>query len=45
MQGNFEKDEIIDHPVFGMGIVLSVMQADKINILFEEGQKVLIQNQ
>ena len=45
MKGNFEKDEVIDHPVFGMGIVLSIIQANKINILFKDGPKLLIQNQ
>ena len=45
MKGSFKKDEIIDHPKFGLGIVLSVIQAHKIEILFKEGSKLLVQNQ
>ena len=44
-KGNFEKDEIIDHLSFGIGIVLSVIQVNKINILFKDGPRLLIQNQ
>ena len=44
IRGNFEKDEIIDHPQFGIGIVLSVIKTDKIEILFKDGHKLLIQN-
>jgi len=45
IKGNFEKDQIIDHLKFGIGIVLSVIQIDKIEILFKDGPKLLIQNQ
>ena len=45
IKGNFEKDQVIDHLKFGIGIVLSVMQIDKIEILFKDGPKLLIQNQ
>jgi hypothetical protein len=34
IKGNFIKDEIIDHLSFGIGIVLSVINFNKINILF-----------
>jgi hypothetical protein len=44
-KGNFEKDEIIDHLSFGIGIVLSVIQFNKIKILFKDGPRLLIQNQ
>jgi hypothetical protein len=44
-KGNFEKDEIIDHLNFGIGIVLSVNQGNKIKILFKDGPRLLIQNQ
>jgi hypothetical protein len=44
-KGNFEKDEIIDHLSFGIGIVLSVIQVNKIRILFKDGPRLLIQNQ
>jgi len=45
MKGNFEKDEIIDHPSFGVGIVLSIIQINKIEVLFKDGPKLIIQNQ
>ena len=44
-KGNFEQDEIIDHLSFGIGIVLSVIQSNKIKILFKDGPRLLIQNQ
>ncbi len=44
IKGNFEKDEIIDHPKFGTGIVLSIIKINKIEILFKDGPKLLIQN-
>jgi hypothetical protein len=44
MEGNFEKNEIIDHHRFGIGIVLSVIQFTQIEILFKDGPKILIQN-
>ena len=44
MNGNFRKDALIDHTKFGFGIVLSVIQDKKIEILFKDGAKILIQN-
>ena len=44
LSGNFKKNEIIDHFKFGVGIVLSVIQSNKIEILFKDGLKILIQN-
>lgn len=44
MKDNFNKDEIIDHPAFGIGIVLSVIQSNKMEILFKDGPRMLIQN-
>ncbi len=45
IKGSFKKDEIIDHLNFGIGIVLSVIQADKVRILFKDGPRLLTQNQ
>ena len=45
IKGDFHKDEIIDHLSFGIGIVLSRIQANKIKILFKDGPRLLIQNQ
>ncbi len=45
IQGSFKKDEIVDHSKFGIGVVLSVIKLNKIEILFKDGPKLLIQNQ
>ncbi|UCE71543.1 MAG: hypothetical protein JSU99_09690 [Nitrospiraceae bacterium] len=45
IKGNFEKDQIIEHITFGIGLVLSVIQENKIEILFKDGPRLLIQNQ
>lgn len=42
LNGSFKKDEIIEHSKFGVGIVLSVIQDKKIEILFKDGTKILI---
>ena len=44
MESSFTKDEVIDHPHFGVGIVVSVVNSKKIEILFKEGPKLLVQN-
>jgi hypothetical protein len=44
-KGNFKKDQVINHLKFGIGVVLSVIQSNKIKILFKDGPKLLIQNQ
>jgi hypothetical protein len=44
INGNFEKDDVIDHSQFGIGIVLSVIHINKIEILFKDASKLLIQN-
>ncbi|KPK31436.1 MAG: hypothetical protein AMK70_12500 [Nitrospira bacterium SG8_35_1] len=45
IKGNFEKNQIIVHLKFGIGIVLSVIQINKIEILFKDGPRLLTQNQ
>jgi hypothetical protein len=44
IRGNFRENELIDHPTFGIGIVLSIIQMNKIEILFKTGMKLLVQN-
>ena len=44
MDGSYKKDEIIEHTKFGVGIVLSLIQNNKIEMLFKDGPKVLIHN-
>ena len=42
--GNFVKDEIIEHPKFGIGVVLSILKENKVETLFKDGRKLLVQN-
>ena len=41
MSASFEKHTLIDHPVFGKGEVLHLLPPDKMEVLFQEGVKVL----
>ncbi len=45
IQSSFGVDDIIDHPKFGSGVVLSIVKTNKVEVLFKEGAKLLIQNQ
>jgi hypothetical protein len=45
ISGTFKKDEIIDHSKFGIGIVLSIVKTNKVETLFKDGPRLLIQNQ
>ncbi len=40
----FEIGDLVDHPKFGMGIVEATLEADKIDILFKTGNKILVHN-
>ena len=42
---SFVVDELIDHPKFGVGVVLAIVKVNKVETLFKEGTKLLIQNQ
>lgn len=44
MESSFTQDEVIDHPHFGPGIVISVVNNKKIEILFKDGPKLMVQN-
>ena len=44
IKSGFKKDDVIDHLQFGIGIVLSVIQIDKIDVMFRDGRKLLVQN-
>jgi hypothetical protein len=44
IEGSFSQDEVVDHPDFGAGIVLSVVNSVKIEILFKDGPKLMVQN-
>ena len=41
MSGTFEKHTLVDHPVFGKGEVLHLLPPDKMEVLFQEGVKIL----
>ncbi len=42
MTGNFQEEDLLDHPVFGLGLVTRTIMPNKIEVLFKEGSKLLI---
>jgi hypothetical protein len=40
----FEKNDVLDHPKFGMGLVLGDKDGSKIEVAFSDGVKTLIHN-
>lgn len=38
----FALEAVVDHPTFGLGLVTAVKGADKVEILFRDGPKVLV---
>lgn len=41
MDASFAVGDVVDHPVFGQGVVNEVMPPDKMQILFRDGQRLL----
>jgi len=41
-QETFKVDEIMDHRKFGIGLVIATLAGDKIKVLFETGDKILV---
>jgi hypothetical protein len=41
MNGKFRPDDLVDHPVFGFGIVKQIVPPNKMQVLFEDGIKLL----
>jgi DNA-directed RNA polymerase subunit M/transcription elongation factor TFIIS len=41
---SFEKNDVLDHPKFGMGLVLGDKDGSKIDVAFSEGVKTLVHN-
>ena len=41
MGGSFTEQELVDHPKFGVGIVTKTTRPDKMDVLFQEGPKIL----
>ncbi|MBI5741850.1 MAG: hypothetical protein HZA16_14195 [Nitrospirae bacterium] len=44
IKSDFKKDEVIDHPQFGIGIVVAVIQLNKIDVLFRDSHRLMVQN-
>ena len=44
MKGNFKTDQVISHSNFGIGFILTVIDPKKVEILFKDGSKMLVQN-
>jgi len=42
---HFSVDELIDHPKFGVGVVIAIVKVNKVETLFKDGPRLLIQNQ
>lgn len=43
IKGLYEKGELIEHSIFGIGYVVAQKDAAKIEVLFSEGSKMLVQ--
>ncbi|MDW7644403.1 MAG: hypothetical protein SCI25_05125 [Desulfuromonadales bacterium] len=41
MDGAYRADDLVSHPVFGIGIVTAVTPPNKVEILFRDGRKLL----
>jgi hypothetical protein len=38
----YETGDVLEHPTFGLGVATAVKDATKVEVLFENGSKVLI---
>ncbi len=41
---SYEPKDVLEHEQFGVGVVVKVLDKDKINVAFEEDIKTLVQN-
>ena len=41
MKGKYRVNDLVEHPVFGLGVVKLVVVPDKIAVLFQGGKKLL----
>lgn len=41
LQGVFKQDQIVNHPTFGLGMVIQLIPPNKVEILFQDGRKLL----
>jgi len=44
MKAKFTEGQMIEHPIFGTGIVESIINDNKVKVVFELGAKTLVQN-
>jgi hypothetical protein len=42
--GKYSADDFIEHPVFGTGRIIDLVAAEKMQVIFKDGRKVLICN-
>jgi len=40
--GDFKVNDLIDHATFGLGVVTHLLSGDKIQVIFKDGEKILI---
>jgi hypothetical protein len=40
--GDFKVNDLIDHATFGLGVVTHLLAGDKIQVVFKDGEKILI---
>lgn len=40
--GHFKVNDLIDHTTFGLGVVTQLLSGDKIQVVFKDGEKILI---
>ncbi|MBI1819777.1 MAG: hypothetical protein HY202_08395 [Nitrospirae bacterium] len=41
LSGQYKGNDVIDHPVFGIGIVNQIVSREKFRVVFKEGEKLL----
>lgn len=41
VSSKFREKDLIDHPFFGVGIIVEVMNGNKMRVIFQEGEKIL----
>ena len=44
MTSGYTIDDVIDHPSFGKGVVLELIENNKIKVIFESSEKILVCN-
>ena len=42
LSGHFKVNDVIDHSTFGLGVVTNLISEEKIQVIFKEGEKLLV---